>query len=50
MVSGVEHPKGGCGVKSVRFAEGDEKCLRDKYDLCNLKKEKDTCNCTPYQK
>lgn len=50
MVSPPYMPKNACGVKSVRFAEGSDRCARDKYDLCNLKTEKDHCDCTKYDK
>lgn len=48
MVSPPVLPKHACGVKSVRFAEGVDRCVRDRHDLCNLKTKKDHCDCTKY--
>lgn len=50
MVSAAEMPASACKTKSVRFVEGKDRCLQDKYDLCNLKMEKDHCDCTQYDK
>lgn len=50
MVSAAEMPASACKTKSVRFVEGKDRCLQDKYDLCNLKMKKDHCDCTQYDK
>ncbi|KAF5295445.1 hypothetical protein FQA39_LY13106 [Lamprigera yunnana] len=50
MVTDVAQPKDACRAKSVRFIDDNTRCLTDKYDLCDLKKKKDTCGCTPYKR
>ncbi|XP_017777691.1 PREDICTED: EF-hand domain-containing protein 1-like [Nicrophorus vespilloides] len=48
MVQPVELPKGACRIKSVRFAEGPERCVRDRMDLCDMRTDKIPCDCTDY--
>lgn len=50
MVSKAEIPASACKTKNVRFVDGVDRCLQDKYDLCNLKMKKDHCDCTQYDK
>lgn len=50
MVSAAEMPASACKTKTVRFVDGEDRCLQDKYDLCNLKMKKDHCDCTQYDK
>ncbi|XP_065163543.1 EF-hand domain-containing protein 1-like [Atheta coriaria] len=48
MVQPYELPYGACRIKSVRFAEGPERCERDAKDLCDHKNKQIACNCTNY--
>lgn len=50
MVSAPELPSTACKGKNVRFVEGQDRCLQDKHDLCNLNMKKETCDCTQYIK
>lgn len=50
MVHPVELPEDACKVKTVKFAEGPDRCLRNRYDLCDLNTEKTQCDCTDYKK
>lgn len=53
LVSDMEKPspeKYNPCKKQVRFAEPLEKCAQEKDDPCNLKIEKDHCDCTYYNK
>lgn len=51
MVSPADIPPGSCKIKrkTVRFND-NEHCTTDRNDLCGLKKEKNHCDCTDYQK
>ncbi|CAG9840580.1 unnamed protein product [Diabrotica balteata] len=51
MVTRPNIPEQQCKGKTVTFAEEtDDRCARDRYDLCDLKAEKTHCGCTDYQK
>lgn len=50
MVHPLQLPEDACKVKTVKFAEGPDRCVRDRYDLCDLNTEKTQCDCTDYKK
>lgn len=50
MVQPPEFPPDACRVKGPGLAIAAERCVRDKYDLCDLKIPKNQCNCTLYEK
>lgn len=50
MVHPVELPEEACKVNTVKYAEGPDRCIRNRYDLCDLNTEKTQCDCTDYKK
>nr|CAI5819354.1 unnamed protein product [Callosobruchus analis] len=51
MVSPPVVVEGDCKQKKVTFTESvEERCTRDRDDLCDLKREKEHCHCTDYEK
>ncbi|KAK9872960.1 hypothetical protein WA026_020309 [Henosepilachna vigintioctopunctata] len=50
MVNPPELPPNPCNVRKVRFNVDMDRCLRNRDDLCDLKREKTTCDCSEYKK
>lgn len=50
MVNPPELPPNPCNVKKVRFNVDMDRCVRDSADLCDLRREKTTCDCSDYKK
>ncbi|KAL3282732.1 hypothetical protein HHI36_005902 [Cryptolaemus montrouzieri] len=50
MVNPPELPPNPCNIRKVRFNVEMDRCARGREDLCDMKREKTTCDCTDYKK